>query len=111
MYHYPNNSIPGQDTPSHYWLVWNVPTSVTGLPHGNPASIGDEGSDKDGTRIGYTPPCSPPGAAHSYTIAVYALSEAPTLLGKGDNPKATYATFMHAIDGKVLDAGSFSFVN
>lgn len=112
MSHYPNNSVPGVDTPSHYWLAWNIPANVTSLPHGNPESIGDEGSDKDGTRVGYTPPCSPPGGAkHAYTITVYALSEAPTTLGTGDNPSARYTDVMQAIDGKVLDAGSFTFLN
>ncbi|SVE10039.1 uncharacterized protein METZ01_LOCUS462893, partial [marine metagenome] len=68
MFHYPNGTVEGEDAPSHYWLVWNIPASSLGLDEGNPESVGDEGSNKDGVEIGYTAPCSPGDAVHEYTI-------------------------------------------
>jgi len=76
MHHYPRGRVEGVDAPSQYWLLWNIPPETQALPRGNPASIGDEGADKDERRTGYTPPCSPPGSMHEYTITLYALSTA-----------------------------------
>ena len=38
------------------------------------------GSNKDGTAISYTSPCSPDAATHEYTITIYALSATPASL-------------------------------
>lgn len=48
MHHYPRSTVEGMDAPSQYWLLWNVPSETKELVRGNPASVGDEGSDKDG---------------------------------------------------------------
>ena len=47
MHHYPRGTREGVDAPSQYWLLWNIPADTRALPRGNPASIGDEGADKD----------------------------------------------------------------
>ena len=92
MHHYPRGTVEGKDAPSQYWLLWNVPAETRGLSRGNPDSIGDEGSDKDGKRTGYTPPCSPKpwwsfnsGPQHEYTITLYALSRALSTLPARDD--------------------------
>ena len=52
MHHYPKGTVEGVDAPSQYWLLWNIPADTTAQPRGNPASIGDEGADKDENRTG-----------------------------------------------------------
>ena len=114
MYHFPNGANPDTDTPSHYWLLWNLPASTTALAEGNPSGVGTEGSDKDGSQtpeLGYTPPCSPADStgAHWYTMKVFALSGNPTSLGTQDDDSVGYTEFMAGISGLVLDEADFSF--
>lgn len=112
MHHFPHGTDPATDAPSHYWLLWNLPADTTSLPQGNPASLGTEGSDKDGHTTGYTPPCSPGGAGtHAYTLTVYALSRAPTALGAVDSADVDWSDLITAIDGSVLDMATLGFVN
>ena len=54
MHHYPRGRVEGVDTPSHYWLVWNIPADTRSFSRGNPESIGNEGGDKDKRYVGYT---------------------------------------------------------
>jgi phosphatidylethanolamine-binding protein (PEBP) family uncharacterized protein len=110
IYHYPNGTVPGVDTPNHYWLLWNIGGNVIELTQGNSAHIGTQGSDKDGRATGYTPPCSPIGSGtHTYHIRVYALSAAPTTLGATDSLAVDYATFIAAINPLTLASGELSF--
>lgn len=111
MEHYPRGTAPGVDTPSQYWLLWNIPADTTDLPRGNPASIGDEGSDKDERRTGYTPPCSPPGARHEYTITLYALDAAPEALPDGDSIDVDWTVMSEAIEDLVIESSSIAFWN
>ena len=108
MYHYPQGQT---DNPSHYWLVWNIPSTINSLDAGNLESIGNEGSNKDGVAIGYTPPCSPGDAVHEYTIRVYALSAAPEALGSSDNVSVGWAEFVAAVEPLSLGMTEFSFTN
>lgn len=108
MYHYPQGAV---GTPSHYWEIWNIPATVAALESGNPESIGDEGSNKDGVEVGYTPPCSPGDAVHEYTIRVYALSAAPEALGTGDNLSVGWEEFVAAVEPLSLGMAELSFSN
>lgn len=111
MHHYPRGTVEGRDAPSQYWLLWNIPTDTQAIPNGNPASIGDEGSDKDGNFTGYTPPCSPGAAVHEYTITLYALDAAPNTLPDHDSVAVDWAAMMTAIEGTVIDQSSLTFRN
>lgn len=111
MHHYPRGRVEGVDAPSQYWLLWNVPADRAELPRGNPESLGDEGLDKDGRRTGYTPPCSPPGSRHEYTITLYALDTPPEELPSGDSMAVDWAKMTQAIDGRVIGSASLSFWN
>lgn len=111
MHHYPRGTVEGVDNPSHYWLVWNIPADTTSLSRGNVESIGTEGGEKDRRYIGYTPPCSPGNASHSYTITVYALDSETTGLGDQDDITVDWATLTGAIKGKVLASSSLTFNN
>ncbi|GAA3868180.1 YbhB/YbcL family Raf kinase inhibitor-like protein [Celeribacter arenosi] len=111
MHHYPKDTVEGVDPPSQYWLLWNIPAQTTTIPQGNPASIGDEGSDKDGGRTGYTPPCSPPGARHEYTITLYALNHRADALPTEDSVDVNWVAMTDAIADKVIGSTSISFWN
>ncbi len=111
MHHYPHGTVEGEDTPSHYWLLWNIPADTTEIPRGNPASLGDEGADKDMQRIGYTPPCSPGEEQHEYTITLYALNAPVDALPTQDDPTVDWTAMVKAIDGKAIAESSISFLN
>lgn len=111
MQHYPRGKVPGTDAPSHYWLLWNIPEDTTAIPRGNPTSIGDEGADKDERRTGYTPPCSPLGARHEYTITLYALNAAPDALPAKDSPQVDWTEMTQAIEPLIISSSSITFWN
>lgn len=111
MHHYPKGTVEGINAPSHYWLVWNIPSTTTSLTRGNPQSIGNEGSDKDRRHIGYTPPCSPGNVTHEYIITVYALDTDDISLGDKDNINVDWQVLTDAIKGHVIDSSSLTFKN
>ncbi|MBY5935094.1 YbhB/YbcL family Raf kinase inhibitor-like protein [Tateyamaria omphalii] len=111
MHHYPRGTTAGFDTPSHYWLLWNVPADFTKIGRGNPASIGDEGADKDRMRTGYTSPCSPGGQQHEYTITVYALNGPMDDLPGYDDRQVDWQMMTNALEGKVISSAQLSFLN
>lgn len=111
MHHYPRGTVAGKDAPSQYWLLWNIPADVQTIARGNPQSIGDEGSDKDQRRTGYTPPCSPTGAQQEYTITVYALNDALSALPQNDAPSVDWTAMTNAMDGKIIASAQFTFLN
>lgn len=111
MYHYPRGTSEGADAPSQYWLLWNIPPETRSLPRGNPESIGDEGADKDEKRTGYTPPCSPPGSQHKYTITLYALNASLDTLPARDDPYVDWLAMKTAMQGKIIGSSSISFLN
>lgn len=111
MHHYPRGTVEGRDAPSQYWLLWDIPANTSAIARGNPASLGNEGSDKDHRATGYTPPCSPGGATHEYTITLYALNAPVEGLPAQDDLDVDWATLTKALDGKVIGASSLTFQN
>jgi len=103
---------PGADGPPNaYWLLWGIPADATELAQGNAASVGVEGSDKDGVSTGYTSPCSPSAdEVHDYTISLFALSEDPGL-GSEDDVAVNWDALTAAIDGLTLDAAAITVLN
>ena len=111
MHHYPHGTVEERDAPSQYWLLWNIPVDTRALPRGNPESIGDEGSDKDKRRTGYTPPCSPPGSKHKYIITLYALNAPLNTLPAKDDGDVDWSAMATAMQGKIIGSSSISFFN
>lgn len=100
MHHYPNPddaNDPDKD-PNQYLLLWGIDPSVTEITYG---AADDEawymGSNKDGTAISYTSPCSPSAATHEYTITIYALSDTPASLPTVSSLSVDYGTLFDAI--------------
>lgn len=122
MYHYPKGTAEDANPPSQYWLLWNIPVDAQSLPEGNPASLGDEGSDKDAHGTGYTPPCSPrpwwtyfsskpQQPEHKYVIKLFALDEPLTDLPDHDDKTVDWATMTKAMDNKIIASSEISFWN
>ena len=118
MYHYPKGTVEGVDPPSQYWLLWNIPVGTMGLPRGNPASIGDEGSNRDGVATGYTPPCSPKPwfsfsskPEHQYFIELFALTAPLATLPTHDALSVDWTVLTAAMKDKVIASSRISFWN
>jgi phosphatidylethanolamine-binding protein (PEBP) family uncharacterized protein len=109
MVHYPN---PDDLThPNSYLLLWNIDPEVTEIPYGT-ADDGSwyMGSNKDGTAISYTSPCSPSSSTHEYTITLYALSATPSSLPLESTINVTYDVLINAIsEVTVIDKATLTF--
>ncbi len=80
-----------------HWVVISVPATESGLAGGllpTDARV-PQGPNSFG-RMGYGGPC-PPSGTHHYVFALYALSVAPSVSGRG-----SAADLRHAISGTVL---------
>ncbi len=109
MHHYPNSS--NTSDANSYLLLWGVDPSITEIPYGE-ADSGNwyMGSNKDGTAISYTSPCSPSSGVHEYTITVYALSETPSSLPTESSVAVDYDTLISAIESvTILDTATLTF--
>ncbi len=112
MEHYSTAPDAAVETPSHYWLLWNIPAATTSLSTGNVEGIGNLGGNKDMSgATEYTAPCSPSGGAHSYTIRIYALSAEPTALGASDDPTADWSSVTEALAPLTLGTSELVFTN
>jgi phosphatidylethanolamine-binding protein (PEBP) family uncharacterized protein/Spy/CpxP family protein refolding chaperone len=71
MYH-----IPGPGDSHWYWVLYNIPVTVTNLPK-NVTGIGTLGNNSVNGRTEYAPPCSQGPGVKVYSYTLYALSAAP----------------------------------
>ena len=96
MHHYPNPN--DTSTVNSYLALWDIDPTVTSISYGD-ADSGDWyiGSNKDGTAISYTSPCSPYAAVHEYVITVYALSETPASLPKQNSLNVNFDTIVNSL--------------
>lgn len=111
MHHHP---FPGDTSRvSSYLLLWGIDPSITAIGHGE-AADGPwfMGSNKDGTAVSYTSPCSRGSGTHEYTITVYALSGTPPALPRQSTVEVTYPLLMEAISMvTVLDTATLTFTD
>jgi Raf kinase inhibitor-like YbhB/YbcL family protein/uncharacterized protein (TIGR00297 family) len=60
-----------------HWVIYNIPSTLTGLPEGVSKDPTVEGIGTQGInsarKTGYTGPCPPPGKPHRYFFTLYAL--------------------------------------
>jgi Raf kinase inhibitor-like YbhB/YbcL family protein len=86
-----------------HWVVFDLPSSSTGLPEGVPARDEIAGGGRQGRndfrKTGYGGPC-PPGGTHRYVFTLFALDRE---LGLGAG--ATKAQLSAAMRGHVLAEG------
>lgn len=91
------------DQEKSYWLVYNIPASVTELPK-NARNIGITGLN-DRREATYDPMCSKGPGLKKYHITVYALSEEPKVAAG----KVTRASLREAIKNITLAEGTLDF--
>ena len=111
MYHYPKKD--NKTEINSYLLLWDIDPEITEIPY-NMAPNGDwyMGSNKDGTAISYTSPCSHGKGKHEYTIALYALEERPPTLPKMNTLDVDYNVFMNAMATvKIIDRTTLTFID
>ncbi|MGI9177679.1 MAG: YHYH protein [Pirellulales bacterium] len=91
------------DRVKSYWLVHDIPASVTALPKGS-REIGTTGLN-DKKRAEYDPMCSKGPGQKSYQLTVYALSAKPALAAGA----ATRDALLAAIQKTTLAEGTLTF--
>jgi Raf kinase inhibitor-like YbhB/YbcL family protein len=58
----------------YHWVVFNIPKTVTALTEGmDKLPAGSLAAKNSWEKLNYNGPCPPKGAAHTYTITLYAL--------------------------------------
>lgn len=80
-----------------HWVVWNIPSTSSGLPPGVKKLAELPDGTKQGVtdfgRVGYDGPCPPPGKPHRYFFKLYALDVA-TLDVSGQSTKSDLESAM-----------------
>jgi Raf kinase inhibitor-like YbhB/YbcL family protein len=85
-----------------HWVVWNIDPQTTLIKEESIPPGAVEGANGSG-RVGYAPPCPPPGhGVHHYHFKLYALDVAIDL-PEGDSA----AELMEAIKGHLLEQAEF----
>ena len=111
MYHYPKKD--DKTEVNSYLLLWGIDPSVIDIPYKMANNTNwSMGSNKDGTAISYTSPCSHGPGDHLYTIALFALKETPKSLPKENSINVDYTAFMKAIsEVTVIDRTTLTFTD
>ena len=111
MYHYPKKDDKSEI--NSYLILWGIDPSVSKIPYkmaNNPNWF--MGSNKDGNAISYTSPCSRGPGEHTYTIALFALSEKPKLLPESNSLDVDLNTFSKAISSDmIIDITTLTFID
>ena len=96
--------IARDDVKKVYWVIWDIPATVTNLPK-NVEGVGKLGATwKPGEP--YVTPHSAGGGKKTYTLTVYALSEVPKL--DADPGEVTRDKLLTAIKGVILDSAELN---
>lgn len=86
-----------------HWVIYEIPSSATGLPEGVPPAPIVAGGGVQGMnsarRFGYIGPQPPAGPAHRYVFTLYALDEQ-----FGFGPGLPENELMEMIAGRILDS-------
>jgi len=89
-----------------YWTLWDIPPETRQLPK-NAQGIGKTGSSFKGKQ-GYEPPHSQGPGPKIYTLRLYALSAAPTLMPPAR--EVTREILLHTIKDMILDTAELKVV-
>lgn len=90
-----------------YWVLYNIPADVTGLPK-NVNGIGVLGNNINNGLAEYSPPCSKGPGDKTYTYTVYALSAEPILSVPAS--QVSRAVLLEAINDLTLASAEMSVV-
>lgn len=95
--------IPDPGGIKSYWVIYNIPASVTGLAK-NTSGVGQDGVNDKG-RTGYDPMCSKGPGVKKYNITVYALSAEVKLSSRDANRQ----NLLEAIKNITLAEGTLTY--
>ena len=96
--------IARDDVKKVYWVIWDIPATVTNLPK-NVEGVGKLGATwKPGEP--YVTPHSAGGGKKTYTLTVYALSEVPKL--EPGNAAVTRNKLLSSIKGIILNSAELN---
>jgi phosphatidylethanolamine-binding protein (PEBP) family uncharacterized protein len=98
--------IPGPGDKHVYMVIYNIPATVHSLGK-NAHDIGDWGINTVNGRSEYTPPCSKGPGPKTYTLTVYALSEARLAIPAS---RVTMDALLAAIKDKTLATSAMDIV-
>jgi phosphatidylethanolamine-binding protein (PEBP) family uncharacterized protein len=82
-----------------YWTQWNIPAATASLAEGV-KGVGTFGTNGINRALGYAPPHSKGPGLKTYTITLYALSDAPKL--SAEPRDVNRAVLLAAIKDRVL---------
>lgn len=99
--------VAGPEDIHWYWVLYNLPVSVTSLAK-NSTGIGTLGNNSVNGQTAYTPPCSKGPGDKTYTYTVYALSAQPQLSVPAS--KVDRATLLAAIKDITLASAELPVV-
>lgn len=99
--------LPGPGAQHWYWLVYNIPPTVSSLAAGE-TTIGIIGGNNHDSDAHYAPPCSKGPGPKRYSITVYALSGQPDI--KGPPVSVTRDSLLAAIKPLTIDHARLNFI-
>lgn len=99
--------IPGPGDSHWYWVLYNIPASVTALAK-NSQGVGTLGTNSVNNRTTYSPPCSKGPGAKTYTYTIYALASAPEFAVAPD--AVDRASLLAAIADRTLGSATLNVV-
>lgn len=87
----------------YHWIVYNIPTSVKAIDETiNQLPTGAVAGKNDFGNMEYNGPCPPKGAAHTYSITLYALDSKLNLPTGANAEQVINAMQNHILDKVVL---------
>ena len=99
--------IPGPGDSHWYWMLYNIPATVTALSK-NSQGVGILGTNSVNGRTEYSPPCSKGPGAKDYTYTIYALSQAPEFVVTAD--AVDRDTLLAAIADRTLGSATLNVI-
>lgn len=93
-----------EDAPGHaHWVVANLSPETRSLAEGTTDPLAVEATNSSGG-VGYSGPCPPKGTTHTYSLAVYALSQ--VLEAQSGDPAAG---LLAAIEASAMEMATSTF--
>ncbi len=92
-----------------HWVLYDIPSSATGLPKGGKAPAGARDGKNDWKKTGYGGPC-PPIGRHRYFFKLYALDTQLGDLKTPDKPALLKAMQSHIL-GQAEVVGTYQKAN
>ena len=99
--HAPLDDVPDRPPFKWWWMLYNIPASVSSLDAGDlGGGILGSNSCKGEIMGGYSPPCPRDSGVHTLCLTMYALSG---ILNISSPESVTYDELIAAMEGQIID--------